>query len=842
VRKNYSYIWLTLFSLTTNKQTRSGFRLPGSSLPPKTAPTYMKKNDFSILSALFIVVVLCLMYLTLMPRWNVDSEGPLSEFSYKRAMAQIKEISKAPHFVGSQNHQAVAAYLEKELQELGLETTTQQGSTLSDWGNLVYSKNIMARIKGSDNSKALLLLSHYDSAPHSSSRGASDDGSGVATILEGLRAFLHNKTPHKNDIIIVFTDAEELGLNGAVLFVTKHQWAKDIGVALNFEARGTSGPGYMLMEVNNGNSQMVDAFAEANTSYPASNSLMYSIYKMLPNDTDLTVFREQGKIQGYNFAFIDDHFNYHTAQDDYAHLDPETIAHQGTYLMPLLRHFSNADLTQLQSNDDQVYFNAPFVFVHYPFGWNIPLLIAALALFIFLAFVGLGKRTLHMPEIGKGFLPLLGAMLLGGAVTFFGWKLLLSIYPQYADIQQGFTYNGHAYIAAFVFLSLAACFVCYIKPKHETQISNQSIAPLLLWIAINFGVTFYLPGASFFIIPVFCGLLMLAYFVVTQKISPLFNLILSIPALVILVPFIVMFPIGLGLKILAGSALLTVLLFGLLLPVFAAFSRKGLWALLMLAVAIGFLVQAHLNSGYQRGKAKPNSLLYVYDTDNEKANWATYDKNLDEWTKIYLGDQPQAATTLNNLPLFSKYDSKFTYAYNALVRDIAEPTVTFTKDSVVGKYRWLKIRIAPNRKVNRYDIFANEKMVFHNLKANGAKALEQKGSLYPRNGKKILSCYVVDNEPLELEFMIAKSAALDMQLMESSFDLMNNPIFAMEKRKDWMMPAPFVLNDAIVLVKKIKPTPKVTVAVPVPNNFSYQRNVAKDTIPDPEVNNPEAEN
>jgi hypothetical protein len=348
----------------------------------------MKKNDFSILSALFIVAVLCLMYFTLMPRWNVDSEGPLSEFSYKRTMTQIKEISKAPHFVGSQNHQAVAAYLEKELQELGLETTTQQGSTLSDWGNLVYSKNIMARIKGSDNSKALLLLSHYDSAPHSSSRGASDDGSGVATILEGLRAFLHNKTPHKNDIIIVFTDAEELGLNGAVLFVTKHQWAKDISVALNFEARGTSGPGYMLMEVNNGNSQMVDAFAEANTSYPASNSLMYSIYKMLPNDTDLTVFREQGKIQGYNFAFIDDHFNYHTAQDDYAHLDPETIAHQGTYLMPLLRHFSNSDLTQLQSNDDQVYFNAPFVFVHYPFGWNIPLLIAALVLFIFLAFVG----------------------------------------------------------------------------------------------------------------------------------------------------------------------------------------------------------------------------------------------------------------------------------------------------------------------------------------------------------------------------------------------------------------------------------------------------------------------
>jgi Zn-dependent M28 family amino/carboxypeptidase len=40
-------------------------------------------------------------------------------------------------------------------------------------------------------------------------------------------------------IIILFSDAEELGLNGAALFVTQHKWAKDIGLVLNFEARGS---------------------------------------------------------------------------------------------------------------------------------------------------------------------------------------------------------------------------------------------------------------------------------------------------------------------------------------------------------------------------------------------------------------------------------------------------------------------------------------------------------------------------------------------------------------------------------------------------------------------------
>lgn len=795
----------------------------------------MKKNDYSFLSAVFIAAILALTYLTLMPHWMSSSEGLLSEFSSKRAMRQIKEIAKAPHYVGSENHKTVATYLEKELQQLGLETSTQQGTTLTDWGNLVKSKNIMARIKGSANTKALLLLSHYDSAPHSYSPGASDDGSGIATILEGIRAFLHNKTAHKNDIIIVFSDAEELGLNGAALFVTKSAWAKDIGLALNFEARGTAGPGYMLLEVNKGNAALIEAFKQADVKYPVSNSLMYSIYKMLPNDTDLTVFREQGTIQGFNFAFIDNHFNYHTAQDDYAHLSEETIAHQGSYLMPLLMHFSNSDLTKLNSDDDKVYFNTPFYFGSYPFGWVLPMAIFGLVSFLLLVFIGMGKRTLSVPEIGKGFLPLFGALIFGGAATFFGWKILRVIYPQYQDIQQGFTYNGHSYIGAFVFLTLAITFLFYIKTKTETINANQSIAPLFLWLLINFGIAIFLPGAGFFIIPVFCSLLMLAYFVVTQKTSTFFNLVLSIPALVLLVPFIIMFPIGLGLKILAGSAILTILIFTLLLPVFGMFARKWLWSVLCFLVAIGFFIHAHLNSDYEPGKAKPNSLLYVYNADKDKADWVTYDKTPDEWTKIYLGDNPKTAERLNTNPLFSKYDSKYTFATDALVRELSEPTIAFLKDSIMGKFRFLKIKITPNRKVNRYDIFANEKMIFHNVKANGAMVLDQKGSQYLRHDRRLLSYYVVDNEPLEIQFSIPTATPLDMQLAEASFDLMRNPIFAMEKRKPWMMPMPFVLNDAVVILKKIKPTPKAFIPIPVKQTFSLRHATVTDTIADSEA-------
>ena len=766
----------------------------------------MKNRFTAILSILFIAGILGLIYLFMMPQWVSTDNALLSEYSTKRALEKVKVISENPHFVGSGNHKMVGEYLVKELQKMGLETQIQEGTTLSDWGNLTKSKNILARIKGSNSSKALLLLSHYDSAPHSYSHGASDDASGIATILECVRAFLENKTPHKNDIIILFSDAEELGLNGAALFVTQSNWAKEVGLVLNFEARGSAGPSYMLMEVNKGNANMVKEFTAANPRYPVSNSLMYSIYKMLPNDTDLTVFREQGKIQGFNFAFIDNHFNYHTAQDDYNHLSTKTMEHQGTYLVPLLNYFSNSDLTSLQSGDDYVYFNTPINFVSYPFSWVFQMLIVAVLLFLFLVFIGLGKRVLVFSEMGKGFLIFLGSILVSGITAFFGWKLLLKIYPQYNDILQGFTYNGHDYIGAFVFLSLAISLLFYSTSNSENKTENYSIAPLFIWILINFAIAFYLPGAGFFIIPLFFSLFMLAYFVTTQKTNPILNLILSIPSLIILVPFIIMFPIGLGLKILTGSAVLTVLVFGLLLPIFGSFPRKGFWALVLFLISIGFFIKASFNSGYDVGMAKPNSLLYVYNADSKKAVWTTYDINLDPWTKLYLGENPKDAIELNKNPLFSKYKSGFTYSVEANVIDLGEPTISFLQDSIAGSQHYYKIKIQPNRPVNRHDVFANEKMTFYNLKANGATALDQKGSLYERKGKKLVSYYAVDNEPLELQFSIPITDVFDMDLMESSFDLVSNPKFRIAKRLPWMMPMPFVLNDAVVIQKKIVPS------------------------------------
>jgi len=792
----------------------------------------MKKNYTSLYTILVLVALVFGVFFIMMPQRYDTTEAPLSEFSTKRALEKVKAMTLKPHYVGSQNHDVVANYLVKELRNLGLETSLQEGFTMTEKGTLVYSKNILARIKGSANTKALLLLSHYDSAPHSFSYGASDDASGVATILESVRAFLHTKTKHKNDIIILFSDAEELGLNGAALFVTQHQLAKEVGLALNFEARGSSGPSYMLMETNDGNAKMVDAFSTGKAQYPVSNSLMYSIYKMLPNDTDLTVFKESGKIQGFNFAFIDSHFNYHTMQDTYNHLDPTTLAHQGSYLFPLLKYFSNADLTNLNSNDDQVYFSIPFAFVHYPFSWILPMLISAFILLFSFVFIGLGKQLLRMDEIIRGFGPLFGALIISGAVTYVLWKLLLGFYPQYNDILQGFTYNGHDYIYGFVCLTLAICFFIYRKESKRNSEMSQMIAPLVLWLLINVGVFFQLKGAGFLIIPVLSSTLMLVYYVFTQKSNAVLNIILAVPSLLIIAPFIQMFPVGLGLKILVGSAILSVLTFTLLLPIFGSFTQKKLWATAFFLLAFGFFVKAHQSSGYIYGKAKPNSLVYILNGDTNKANWATYDTNLDEWTKGYLGEHPKDGKPLNTNKLYSKYGSEFTFMAEAPLKKIAKPTIEFVKDSTVGNQRFLKIVITPNRKVNRYDVFSDAKI--QHLKANGMQAIELKSNIITKNSNKILSYYVVNNIPLTLEFSIHSNQKLDLNLVESSFDLMSNPLFSMAKRRDWMIPTPFVLTDAVIVKEKIKASRKINTENPI----RWRRNsttkdsltVVKDTL------------
>ena len=750
------------------------------------------------------VIVLATAYWSFNNMMPSGTEIADKNFSIDNALHHLKNISKKTHHVGTQEHKVVQDYLVNELKKLGLNPEIQKATAVNDkWNAATTAENIIARYKGKNsNGKALVLLSHYDSNPHSAV-GASDAGSGVVSILEGFRAFIENNPQPKNDIIILFTDAEELGLLGAKAFVDNHKWVKDIGLVLNFEARGSGGPSFMLMETNGKNRKLLSEFIKANPTYPAANSLMYAIYKKLPNDTDLTVFRENANINGFNFAFIGDHFDYHTEQDTYERLDRNTLAHQADYLMQNLKHFAYSDLTNLNSEQDDIYVNFPIIkLISYPFAWVLPMLLLAILAFVVVLVFGLKKQRLTMLGIGKGFLAYSIAFVLAVGISFGAWEFLQLIHPQYADMLNGFTYNGYTYIAAFVCLNITIVLAIYRKFKKLTA-ADLLVAPIAFGLLINYLVYTSLTGAGFLIIPVYTAILCLAI-LVFMDLKPtnrtILFAIISIPAVYIFAPMLKIFPVALGLKILFITGILIVLLLGYILPVFHQQNKKSYLVYLTGILTLFFLIKASFNSGYTVDRKQPNSLVYINNFDTKEAFWGTYNKSLDSYTQQVFKDDYKKGG-IPNTESKSKYNTHFTYHKKAKPIQLTPSIIFIKKDTVINNLRELSLQIAPQRKINKYELFSQDSLAVERLLVNGKVVNEGK----PMLKKGSLAAYFLGNsdEHLEVDITIKPSEKLELILNEISFDLLENPQLNIQPRAEDMMPMPFITNDAIISARKL---------------------------------------
>jgi len=770
----------------------------------------MKLTQTKIISFLLVVGAIYWSFTSLLPSKISDLNAPKTAFSTERALVHLKEITKKPHYVGTEEHTRVKDYIIKSLTSLGLQVTTQnQVAVNKKWRAGTKAQNILARIKGTTNGKAVVLLSHYDSAVHSSF-GASDAGSGVVAILEGVRAFLAKGEKPKNDIIILITDAEEVGLLGAAAFVNHHPWAKDVGLVLNFEARGSGGPSYMLLETNGGNKELISAFNKAKPNFPVANSLMYSIYKMLPNDTDLTIFREDGNLNGFNFAFIGDHFDYHTALDTYENLDLDTLEQQGDYLMTMLPYFANADLENLNATTDDIYFSFPKLgLITYPFSWVLGMFILGALLFFVITFMGVQKGKLSTHGMFTGFIPFLGSLISAGLLAVFGWKVLKIIHPQYNAILHGFTYNGYWYIAAFITLSLAITFWFYNRYFKGYSAANLMVGPLFVWGIINLLIVIYLKGAGFFILPVYAALAILAMLLFSKRnrqFKLIMSTLLSLPTLLVFAPLVKMFPVGLGLKMLVVSAIFVVLLFGLLIPVFKKFRNANLLSNVFLGLGVLFLVIASFKSGYTNKKPQPTSLVYVMDADENKAYWATYESTPNDFNKAYLGDSPIEGS-FDEVAAKSKYNSGYKLHQKAAVVTLPHPMVKTIKDTIFASKRHLSLQIIPQRKTNKMELIANNTIHFYSLKVNG-ETLPKRHDKYVLNteeSKHIISYYFTEKEEvLNLEFVIPANEKPEILLYDTAYDLFTNELLNVQQRTDiTTIPTPFVINDATIIKQKI---------------------------------------
>ncbi|MET0373093.1 MAG: M20/M25/M40 family metallo-hydrolase [Rhizorhabdus sp.] len=281
--------------------------------------------------------------LAILPPAASGADAPAASFSASRAFPDIEALSRAPRPVGSPGNAQGIDHLSGRLRALGAEVSEQRTpldtktlKALSKWSGKaekdVIVRNLIGVIPGRDRaSPAVLLMAHHDSVWESP--GAADDAMGVAAAIEVARAIRAQGQPER-DVILLFTDSEELGLNGAEAFFGKHPHplAARIGVIINMEARGAGGRANMF-ETGPGNGAMMRLYADR-VERPATNSLSVLIYDLMPNYTDYTIAKRKG-VPGFNLATLDRAFAYHSPMSVPEAVDPASVQDMGDQALAL---------------------------------------------------------------------------------------------------------------------------------------------------------------------------------------------------------------------------------------------------------------------------------------------------------------------------------------------------------------------------------------------------------------------------------------------------------------------------------------------------------------------------
>jgi hypothetical protein len=333
------------------------------------------------------------------PPAAIPVSGPPTSFSAARAMVDVRTIAMRPHPVASADNARVRAYLAARLHALGIVSEERRYlidpegyATLHRWNPRTSLAteivDLVGVLPGRDRTlPAVAVMAHMDTVW--GSPGGADDSAGVAAILELLRAIRARGTPAR-DIVVLFTDGEEVGLSGARAFWPADGVARHVGVVVNLESRGAGGRATMF-ETGAGNAGMVALFAKG-VAHPVADSMAVLAYRLMPNDTDFTIPRRQG-LPGFNFAMLGRPQYYHSPRATADRLDPRTLQDLGAQALGIVSALAFAPRLPAAAGGDAVFFDvAGHGLVHYAIGTGWLIVLAAAAAFA-VAYAGVARRA-----------------------------------------------------------------------------------------------------------------------------------------------------------------------------------------------------------------------------------------------------------------------------------------------------------------------------------------------------------------------------------------------------------------------------------------------------------------
>ena len=557
----------------------------------------------------------------------VPANAPDTAFSSARAMAHLVDIARRAHPTGSPAHTQVRDYLLERMRDLGLEPAVQTTTVVMGGPEGLTSatvRNIVARIPGRASTGAVLLTTHYDGA--GLSRAAGDAGTGVVSVLETLRA-LGAGAPMKNDLIVLITDAEELGLLGVRGFLADHPWAADVSAAISLEMRGSGGPSLMF-ETGADNGWIVRTLAASGTR-PFVSSVSYELYRRLPNDTDFTPLKGAG-IQGLNFAAIGRASLYHQPYDTPENLSEATLQHQGASALAVTRALGNADLSAV-TDSDVTFFSLPVLgVVVYPMDLVLPLAAAVLALAA-LVLLFVRRAGGRWGGILAGFL--LGALTVGvtAGVGYAVMAWVPRFHPEYGSIQGSAFHHEGWYLLVLVAAGLAVTTTLFGLARRRFTPASLAWGALLLPLGGMAYVSWKLPGGAMVLQwPLMGTLLGVALLAAPDRgklaaVLTGLTVLLMVPALAFWVPLAELTGLALSFRaapVLGGTCAVALLL---LLPALFRLREPNAWwaPLTALALAGAFLGLGVRAARPTEARPAPSTLALALDHGSGEVLWVT---------------------------------------------------------------------------------------------------------------------------------------------------------------------------------------------------------------------------
>lgn len=301
--------------------------------------------------------------------------------AYKKMLDNLKEMTVVPHPAGSKELESVRIHILSQIREMGLEpivetevyTIDDIASGLSDEpgedneiknyirneahfneNDELILKNILVKLDAPNTDRGILMMAHYDT--EKGTPGAGDDMISVCALLEAMREQSKNNNL-KTDIYFLFCDGEEVGAFGSKAFVESHPEMKEsIDLVINVDGRGNRG-GVLMFESSAYNYELMRYFKLAN-SRPLAFSFTTSLYRKMPNTTDMTNFLDAG-YSGLNFTVTEGVENYGAMSDNYENFNPGTAYNYLRTVREMADYSAKEQFQGNSSKQDGVYF--PFM-------------------------------------------------------------------------------------------------------------------------------------------------------------------------------------------------------------------------------------------------------------------------------------------------------------------------------------------------------------------------------------------------------------------------------------------------------------------------------------------------